>query len=205
MAINPHNRGPLRTLSVLALLVLGLYGLLGAVSTWGEAQLTPKLGLDLEGGTQLILKPKIIGNEKISEGQAQKAVDIIRARVDGSGVAEAEVTTQGGGNIVISLPGTPDKATVASLQKSSQLRMRATLVEGAGAPTPVPTATPTATPSATPPAKGTSTAPVTGKPKATSTGTVTTAPNSANASAMAAPIPLVPPTTSATLPENRSG
>ena len=201
MAINPHNRGPLRTLSVLALLVLGLYGLLGAVSTWGEAQLTPKLGLDLEGGTQLILKPKIIGNEKISEGQAQKAVDIIRARVDGSGVAEAEVTTQGGGNIVISLPGTPDKATVASLQKSSQLRMRATLVEGAGAPTPVPTATPTATPSATPPAKGTSTAPVTGKPKATSTGTVTTAPKSGFPPALAAatkPAPTATATPAAT-------
>jgi preprotein translocase subunit SecD len=184
VAINPHNRGPLRTLSVLLLLILGLYSLLGAVSTWGEAQRTPKLGLDLEGGTQLILKPKIIGNEKISEGQAQKAVDIIRARVDGSGVAEAEVTTQGGGNIVISLPGTPDKATVASLQKSSQLRMRATLVEAAGAPTPVPTATPTATPGAT----GKSTAPATGKPKATSTGagTATTAPKSGFPPALAA-------------------
>ena len=184
MAINPHNRGPLRTLSVLLLLILGLYSLLGAVSTWAQAQLTPKLGLDLEGGTQLILKPKIIGNEKISEGQAQKAVDIIRARVDGSGVAEAEVTTQGGGNIVISLPGTPDKATVASLQKSSQLRMRATLVEAAGAPTPVPTATPTATPGAT----GTSTAPATSKPKATSTGagTATTAPKSGFPPALAA-------------------
>lgn len=184
MAINPHNRGALRTLSVLLLLVLGLYGLLGAVSTWGEAQLTPKLGLDLEGGTQLILKPKIIGNETISEGQAQKAVDIIRARVDGSGVAEAEVTTQGGGNIVISLPGTPDKATVASLQKSSQLRMRATLVEGAGTPTPVPTATPTSTPTAT----GKATAPATGKPKATSTstGTATTAPKSGFPPALAA-------------------
>jgi preprotein translocase subunit SecD len=199
VAINPHNRGPLRTLSVLLLLVLGLYGLLASVSTWGEAQLTPKLGLDLEGGTQLILKPKIIGNEKISEGQAQKAVDIIRARVDGSGVAEAEVTTQGGGNIVISLPGTPDKATVASLQKSSQLRMRATLVEGAGSPTPVPT--PTATPT------GKVTAPATGKPKATSTGTATTAPKSGFPPALAAattpaPAATTPPAATPTTPKS---
>ena len=155
MAINPHNRGPLRTLSVLVLLIVGLYGLLGAVSTWGTAQLTPKLGLDLQGGTQLILEPKVVGNQKINQGQVQKAVDIIRARVDGSGVAEAEVTTQGNNNIVISLPGTPDKATIASLQKSSQLRFRAVLIEGSAAPTPVPTPTGTATgkPTARPPAR----------------------------------------------------
>jgi preprotein translocase subunit SecD len=171
VAINPHNRGPLRTLSVLLLLILGLYGLVGAVSTWGTAQRTPKLGLDLEGGTQLILAPKVVGNEKISEGQVQKAVDIIRARVDGSGVAEAEVTTQGT-NIVISLPGTPSKETIASLQKSSQLRMRATLLEASAAPTPLPTATGTATTKPT--------APATSKPKVTgaATGTATTAPKS---------------------------
>jgi preprotein translocase subunit SecD len=166
VAFNPRNRGPLRTLSVLIVLVLGLYGLLAAVSTWGEAQRTPKLGLDLEGGTQLILQPKIVGNQTISEGQILKAVDIIRQRVDGSGVSEAEVTTQGGSNIVISLPGTPDKATIASLQKSSQLRFRAVLIEGSAAPTPA--VTPTATPTAT----------TTTKATARATGTATTAPKS---------------------------
>lgn len=183
MAINPRNRGPLRTLSVLVLLILGLYGLLGAVSTWGTAQRTPKLGLDLEGGTQLILAPKVVGNQQISEGQVQKAVDIIRARVDGSGVAEAEVTTQGT-NIVISLPGTPDKATIASLQKSSQLRMRATLVEASGAPTPLPTTS--GQPTAPPTKKPTGT--VTGIPKATGTptGKATTAPRSGFPTALAA-------------------
>jgi preprotein translocase subunit SecD len=131
----------LRTLSVLVLLIIGLYGLLGAVSTWGTAQRTPKLGLDLSGGTQLILKPKVVGNQTINQGQILKAVDIIRARVNGSGVTEAEVSTQGTNDIVISLPGTPDPATVASLQKSSQLSMRATLVEAPTTPTPAPTAT----------------------------------------------------------------
>ena len=115
MAINPRNRGPLRTLAVLIVIIFGLYGLLAAASTWGTAQRTPQLGLDLQGGTQLILKPKLVGNQTINEGQVQKAVDIIRQRVDGSGIAEAEVTTQGGSNIVVSLPGSPDKATIASL------------------------------------------------------------------------------------------
>jgi preprotein translocase subunit SecD len=166
----------LRTLSVLIVLVIGLYGLLAAAHTWGQAQLTPELGLDLQGGTQLILVPKIVGNQKINDGQVLKAVDIIRERVDGSGVAEAEVTTQGGGNIVVSLPGSPDAATIASLQKTSQLYFRAVLFVGAGASTPVPTPTGTAT--------GTPKAPATSKPKAPATskpatkGSATTAPGS---------------------------
>ena len=39
MAINPHNRGPLRTLSVLAILIIGLYGLLA----YAVARRTPRL------------------------------------------------------------------------------------------------------------------------------------------------------------------
>jgi preprotein translocase subunit SecD len=169
VAINPHNRGPLRTISVLVLLIVGLYGLLGAVSTWGTASRTPKLGLDLSGGTQMILTPTIdTPGQKINAGQVTKAVDIIRARVNGSGVTEAEVSTQGASDIVISLPGTVDQATRESIQKSSQLRMRAVLVVGAGAPVPVPT--PTGTPTSTP------TAPATSTPKVS--GTATTAPKS---------------------------
>ena len=173
MAINPRNRGPLRTLAVLIVIIFGLYGLLAAASTWGTAQRTPQLGLDLQGGTQLILKPKLVGNQTINEGQVQKAVDIIRQRVDGSGIAEAEVTTQGGSNIVVSLPGSPDKATIASLQKSSQLRFRAVLVEGSAAPVaaPTPTGTATGTPTGTPRSKATATAG--GTPTSTASATST--------------------------------
>ena len=200
MAINPRNRGPLRTLAALIVMVIGMYGLLAAVSTWGTAQSTPKLGLDLEGGTQLILQPKIVGNQKINEGQLLKAVDIIRARVDGSGVAEAEVTTQGD-NIVVSLPGTPDAATIASLQKSSQLRIRPVLVLGSAAPAPVPTGTgtPTSKPTAgvgikpTVGATGTSTA----TSGATATGTATTAPKSGFPQALAAATTPTPTSTTA--------
>jgi len=165
VALNPRNRGPRRTLAALIVIVFGCYGLLAAVSTWGDAQRTPKLGLDLEGGTQLVLQPKVVGNQKINQGQIVKAVDIIRARVNGSGVTEAEVATQGGNDIVISLPGTPDAATVNSLQKSSQLRIRPVLQAGPAAPTPVPTSTgtPTGQPTATPTATGKATARSTAK------------------------------------------
>jgi preprotein translocase subunit SecD len=198
VAFNPRNRGPLRTLAALIVLVFGLYGLLAAVSTWGDAQRTPKLGLDLEGGTQLILQPKLVGNQTINEGQIQKAVDIIRQRVDGSGISEAEVTTQGGSNIVVSLPGSPDPATIASLQKSSQLRFRAVLVEGSAAPAPVPTPTGTATGTAT--SKPTATA--TGKATATSTATgkATTAAKSGYPPALAAATTPAPTATATATP-----
>ena len=178
MAINPHNRGPLRTLSVLVLLIAGLYGLLGAVSTWGTAQRTPKLGLDLSGGTQLILTPTVPKGQQINQGQILKAVDIMRARANGSGVTEAEVSTQGGKDIVVSLPGTPDPAVVNSLQKSSQLQMRAVLVEESAAPTPTPTPTSTGVSPLKP--SGTATS------KPTATGAATTAPKSGFPPALAA-------------------
>ena len=190
MAINPHNRGPLRTLTIFVLLIVGLYGLLGAVSTWGTAQRTPKLGLDLQGGTQLILTPKVDGNKPINPGQVVKAVDIIRARVDGSGVAEAEVTTQGN-NIVVSLPGKVDAATTQSLQKSSQLQMRAVLIAAPAVSAPVPT------PTGPTPLKPTT--PATSKPVAT--GGATTAPKSGFPPALVAaptvPAPTAAPTTAA--------
>ncbi|HEX8973471.1 protein translocase subunit SecD [Oryzihumus sp.] len=175
MAINPRNRKPLRTLAALAVLIVGLYGLLAAVVTWGSAQWTPKLGLDLEGGTQLILKPVITNGGSISQDQINQAVDIMRQRVDSTGVSEAEVTTQGGSNVVVSLPGTPDKATIDSLKRSSQLRFRAVLVEAAGAPQPTPTSTGTATaPSGTPGATPTS-----GSKATAPSGTATTSAKSA--------------------------
>jgi preprotein translocase subunit SecD len=207
VAINPRNRGPLRTLAVLIVIIFGLYGLLAAASTWGTAQRTPQLGLDLQGGTQLILTPKLVGNQTINEGQVQKAVDIIRQRVDGSGIAEAEVTTQGGSNIVVSLPGTPDKATIASLQKSSQLRFRAVLVEGSAAPVaaPTPTGTATGTPTGTSTSKATSKATAkagstpTATPSATSTsGAKSGFPQALSAATTPAPTPALTPAPTAT-------
>jgi preprotein translocase subunit SecD len=179
VAINSRNRGPLRTLAALIVLILGLYGLLAAGSIWGSGQLTPKLGLDLEGGTELILQPRIEGNQKINEGQVVKAVDIIRNRVNGSGVSEAEVSTQGGKNIVVSLPGVVDSATRASLQKSSQLQMRAVLVIAPTTTTPVPAPTPTK--------KATPATPATPKKTGTATPTKTSAASKPSGKATSAP------------------
>jgi preprotein translocase subunit SecD len=123
-----------------------LFGGIAAAATWASAQWTPKLGLDLEGGTEMTLEPVLAdASQQVNQGQLDKARDIISQRVDSYGVAEAEVTTQGGRNIVVSIPGTPDAATLDAIKKPSQLRFRAVLTADAGSPQATGTATATGT------------------------------------------------------------
>lgn len=111
---------------IFALLVGG-----NALSVFGSAgSWTPKLALDLQGGTQIILEPRLAEGQSVSEEQLNQAVAIIRQRVDSSGVAEAEVTTQGGTNIVVSIPGEPDQATLERIRSSAKLEFRPVLIAG---------------------------------------------------------------------------
>jgi preprotein translocase subunit SecD len=123
-----HAR-PGRVLAGFAAFVLALAVLLIAGSQWGSAQLTPQLGLDLEGGTQLVLTPELSGQQAdIEEEQLDQARDIISQRADAGGIAGAEVTTQGGRNIVVSMPGVPPQETEDAIRRSSQLQFRPVLV-----------------------------------------------------------------------------
>jgi preprotein translocase subunit SecD len=210
VAINPHNRKPLRVLTALAAVILGLYGLLFAAATWGSAQATPKLGLDLEGGTQMILKPVLVGTAKVSSQQLNQARDIITQRVDANGIAGAEVTTRSGQDIVVTMPGVPDKATEDAIRKSSQMRFRAVLVAQpvqppAATPTPSGTATGGATPTTTPTSGGSATTSATTKPKSALPGAfvqATTPPPAPPGSATKTTTPA--PTAPAAKPKNPS-
>jgi preprotein translocase subunit SecD len=92
----------------------------------------PKLALDLQGGTQIILAPQLAEGQSVTEEQLNQAVTIIRQRVDAGGVAEAEVATQGGANIVVSIPGVPDEATLKRIRSSAKLEFRPVLRIGSG-------------------------------------------------------------------------
>jgi preprotein translocase subunit SecD len=177
VAINPYNRKPLKVLAALAAVSIGLYGLLFAAVTWGDAQFKPKLGLDLAGGTQLVLAPRLVGNAKVSSDQLNQARDIIVQRVDANGVAGAEVTTSGGRNIVVSMPGTPPKATEDAIRRSSQMQFRPVLAAAPGTNQPVPTGTSTTggTATGTPTGKATGTATKPAVPTATGAATTTKA------------------------------
>ncbi|MFC7406146.1 protein translocase subunit SecD [Georgenia alba] len=135
MAARPRREHPVRTLVLLGVLVAALFGSLIAGSRFTEdASMTPKLALDLEGGTQLILTPRASDGSEITQEDIDQAIAIMRQRVDASGVAEAEITNQGGSNIVVALPGTPDDETIELVGQSAQLRFRPVLVVGGAGP-----------------------------------------------------------------------
>ena len=86
-----------------------------------------------------------------------ESVNIIRQRVNGSGISEAEVARQGQGadtKIIVDLPGKPDPTTLALVQQSAQLQFRAVLaaepVGAAAQPTPTGTPSPSGSPKASP-------------------------------------------------------
>ena len=95
---------------------------------------TPRLGLDLEGGTQVILTPRSEEGTP-DEDQLNQAVAIIRNRVDSFGVAEAEVTRTSR-NIIISIPGAQNQDILETVKQTAELRFRQVLVAAAGIPTP---------------------------------------------------------------------
>lgn len=99
-----------------------------ALAVWqNEGSWVPKLALDLQGGTQIVLAPQLAESQTVTDEQLNQAVSIIRQRVDAGGVSEAEITTQGGTNIVVALPGTPDEATLERIRSSAKLEFRPVL------------------------------------------------------------------------------
>ncbi len=144
-----------RPLIALLVLILGMTGAVAAGAKWSSASFEPKLALDLAGGTQIILTPKLNPGERgtIDANAINQAIEIIRQRVDSSGVSEAEITSQGGRNIVVSLPGDPTEQAQAIelVSQSAQMRFRPVLYVAAGAPE----ATPEQTPSEETPAEPT--------------------------------------------------
>ncbi|MFT2705978.1 protein translocase subunit SecD [Clavibacter zhangzhiyongii] len=147
MAKSPTPVRKARRKLVWLLVIIGLLAGGNAASVaFSNGSWSPKLALDLEGGTQIILAPQLDGaSSGPTSEQLAQAVSIIRQRVDASGVSEAEITTQGGSNIVVSLPGEPDAATMQRLQSSAKLELRPVLVGAAGTASVGPTPTPTPT------------------------------------------------------------
>ncbi|QEE61294.1 protein translocase subunit SecD [Salinibacterium sp. dk2585] len=130
-----------RSLTWLAVIIVGLIGLNAAGAIWQGSGWTPKLALDLEGGTQIILAPQLESGQQVTGEQLDQAVEIIRSRVDAAGVSEAEINTQGAQNIVVSIPGTPDEETLARIESSAKLEFRpvlqvASAVDATQAPAP---------------------------------------------------------------------
>jgi preprotein translocase subunit SecD len=127
------TKGAIKRLSWLGALIVGLVAIIGLGSvTNAGASFTPKLALDLQGGTQIILAPVVQEGTTVTEEQLLQAVSIIRQRVDASGVSEAQINTQGSNNIVVSIPGNPDENTLKLIRSSAKLEFRPVLATGQG-------------------------------------------------------------------------
>ncbi len=83
----------------------------------------PVLGLDLQGGASVVLQPK----EKVDDETLNTAINIIRNRVDGLGVAEPEIVRQGDA-VVVNLPGVKDQdEALRVVGQTAELRFRPVL------------------------------------------------------------------------------
>lgn len=107
---------------------------------WPGTDSSVRLGLDLQGGTQVVLVPQpVTPGTEVTQEQLAQTVEIIRQRVDGLGVAEAEVTTQGTGGttaIVVSVPGENQERVVELVQRTALLNFRPVWNLSSPAPTP---------------------------------------------------------------------
>jgi preprotein translocase subunit SecD len=169
--VAPPTQGqmrPSRYLMVLTALFVVLFGivLFTGPSSMGD-KLKPNLGLDLVGGTSLTLIAQATNGQAINADSVEQARNIIQSRVDGFGVAEAEVVIEGNTNIIINMPGENSDA-IRQVGKPAQLRFRKVIKQtdavgvSDSSPTPSAGASGSASGSATPGA--TTTAPPTSAP-----------------------------------------
>lgn len=160
MAAPSNAPKPWRTIGLFVLVL----AILGGIAVWqAQGDLKPKLALDLSSGTTVTLTAQTPGGGQPSTSSMNEALNIIRDRVNGTGVSEAEVSKQGDRNIVVAVPGVGQKRVVDLVGTTAELRFRQVLAETNGTPTP--TSTPTsgpgkkgATPSASPSASSSASA-----------------------------------------------
>ncbi|RYE78919.1 MAG: protein translocase subunit SecD, partial [Myxococcales bacterium] len=179
-----------------------LYALAAIGGTW-----KPRLGLDLEGGTRITLTAE--GSPDATK--MAQATSIIDSRVNGTGVTEAEVSTQGGRNIVVEIPGKNSSNLVDSVKRTAQLRFRvvANCPQLTGGPCmadtrakaePSASASPSGSPSASPSGKATPSKGATATPSAKASASPKSRPAPAIDQPMATTTPTPSPSKPATSP-----
>ncbi|WP_199273043.1 protein translocase subunit SecD [Streptomyces broussonetiae] len=110
----------------LALILIAIVALTGGMFLSGNT--TPRLGIDLAGGTSITLKAKADQGSAVNKANMDTAVDIMNRRVNGLGVSEAEVQTQGNDNIIVNIPkGTNSKEAQQQVGTTAKLYFRPVL------------------------------------------------------------------------------
>ncbi|GAB92796.1 protein translocase subunit SecD [Gordonia rhizosphera] len=120
---------PWRPLTAFFILLGVVYAL---IFFTGDGSATPKLGIDLQGGTRVTLTARTPDGKPPSRDQLNQAKQIIEQRVNGLGVSGSEVVINGE-NLVITVPGNDGKQA-RSLGQTARLYIRP--VENVAAATP---------------------------------------------------------------------
>ncbi|MFF3408096.1 protein translocase subunit SecD [Streptomyces sp. NPDC002742] len=163
----------------LALILIAIAALTGGMFASGHT--TPRLGIDLAGGTSITLTAKNEPGQPnaINKTNMNTAVDIMNRRVNGLGVSEAEVQTQGSDNIIVNIPkGTNSKQARDQVGTTAKLYFRPVIATevtaGAASASPSPSASSSASGKSTDKATPSSSSSVTPSASATTQGRVVT-------------------------------
>ncbi|ATL25266.1 protein translocase subunit SecD [Streptomyces formicae] len=118
------KRAPLwRAIVALAVVALSLYVALTQ---------TARLGLDLRGGTQIVLETKNSPTVKADAASTDRALEVLRQRVDALGVAEPSIARSGEKRIIVELPGVQDPREAAEvIGRTAQLTVHPVTGESA--------------------------------------------------------------------------
>jgi SecD/SecF fusion protein len=96
------------------LILTALFGAIAAVAVLSFFR-SPTLGLDLQGGLEVVLEARPEAGQDLSDDDLDRSVEIIRNRVDKIGVSEPEIRTQGSDQIVVDLAGVFDQGRAADI------------------------------------------------------------------------------------------
>ncbi|MFF3171811.1 protein translocase subunit SecD [Streptomyces sp. NPDC057900] len=93
--------------------------------------MSPRLGLDLQGGTRMVLQAKDSGTAKADRESTDRTLEVLRKRIDSLGVAEPTLTRSGEDRIIVELPDVQDPRKAAEvIGRTAQLTFHA--VQGPG-------------------------------------------------------------------------
>jgi SecD/SecF fusion protein len=111
-------------LTLVGLILAALAGVVALAIPGSPVHKKVTLGLDLQGGLEVVLKAQPAKGQKLDSAALDRSVSIMRQRVDKLGVSEPEIRKQGSNQIVIELAGVHDPAKAASIiGKTAQLEL----------------------------------------------------------------------------------
>ncbi|MEE1939309.1 protein translocase subunit SecD [Streptomyces sp. TRM 70361] len=93
-----------------------------ALSAYFAVTTSPRLGLDLRGGTQIVLETRDSPTAEADREATDRTLEVLRRRVDALGVAEPTIARSGDNRIIVELPGLQDPREAAEvLGRTAQL------------------------------------------------------------------------------------